>query len=196
MQEVIAYFSMEIALESNVPTYSGGLGVLAGDTIRTAADMKLPFVGVSLLHRKGYFSQKLDPYGGQSEGPQVWDPARFMTELKERVTITIEKRRVKIRVWRYDIVGLTGFKVPVYFLDTFLDENAPEDRGLTDYLYGGDNKYRFCQEVILGIGGLRMLRQLGYRKVRKFHMNEGHASLLGIELLTEQMQMKGKAKVE
>jgi len=191
-RQTIAYFSMEIGLLSDMPTYSGGLGVLAGDTIRAAADLKVPMVGVTLLHRKGYFYQRLDSTGRQTEEPVDWAVDDFLTELPERVSVTIEGRAVVIRAWKYEVAGPRDFSVAVYFLDSDVPENANWDRTLTHYLYGGDPRYRLCQEVILGIGGVRMLRALGHREVARYHMNEGHSSLLALELLDEESQRAGR----
>ena len=184
----VAYFSMEIGLEDAMPTYSGGLGILAGDTILSAADFRVPMVAVSLLHRKGYFYQRLTEDGRQIEEPVAWIPDDFAEELSPRVYVTIEERPVKVRAWRYDVKGLGGYAVPVFFLDTDLDENAEQDRTLTHYLYGQDKRYRLCQEIVLGIGGIKMLRALGFASIERFHMNEGHASLLTLELLDEQVR--------
>ena len=181
----IAYFSMEVALENAVPTYSGGLGVLAGDTLRSAADLSIPMVGVSLLHRKGYFFQRLDEQGRQIEEPVVWSIEDRLDPCEPRVSIELEGRTVHVRAWSYDLTGVTGSTVPVYFLDANLEENAEKDRGLTDTLYGGDPYYRLRQEAFLGIAGVRMLRALGYGSLRRFHMNEGHAALLTLELARE-----------
>lgn len=183
----VAYFSMEIGLDDAMPTYSGGLGILAGDTIISAADFRVPMVAVSLLHRKGYFYQRLTEDGHQIETPVEWVPDDFAEELPQRVAVTIEGRPVKVRAWRYDVRGAGSFTVPVYLLDTDLEENAEQDRTLTHYLYGQDKRYRLCQEVVLGIGGVKMLRSLGYGSIERFHMNEGHASLLTLELLDEQI---------
>ena len=180
----IAYFSMEIGLRDDIPTYSGGLGILAGDTVKSAADLCLPFVAVTLISRKGYFRQELDSRGHQTERPAEWDPSRLMTPAPETVTLTIEGRQVHIRAWIYLVESPRNESVPVIYLDADLPENAPEDRTLTDYLYGGDDTYRIKQEMILGIGGVRMLRQLGFQ-VKKYHMNEGHAAFLTLELLHE-----------
>jgi starch phosphorylase len=185
---IIAYFSMEIALESHIPTYSGGLGVLAGDTLRSAADLRLPMVGVTLLHRKGYFFQRLDDAGHQSEAPVAWPIDDFLQLTDGVCQVELEGRQVTVRTWRYRITGVSGAEVPVFLLDTDVPENDPFDRTLTDSLYGGDERYRLCQEVILGVGGVRMLRALGYRQVGKFHMNEGHAALLALELFAEELQ--------
>jgi len=185
LSDVIAYFSMEIALDPAMPTYSGGLGVLAGDTIRSAADLKLPMVAVTLLYRRGYFTQGLDANGWQTELPADWDVQEYCRELPARVQVNIEDRTIYLRAWQHTIKGVTGHEVPVFLLDADLPENSEWDRALTHRLYGGDSHYRLCQEVILGIGGVRTLRALGYHEVRRFHMNEGHAALLGLELLDE-----------
>ncbi len=183
--ETIAYFSMEIALDPGMPTYSGGLGMLAGDTVRSAADLKLPLVAVTLLHRKGYFTQTLDANGWQTEMPVSWDVAKLCRELPQRVQVGIEGRTVHVRAWQHTVKGTSGHEVPVILLDADLPENSEWDRALTHHLYGGDFHYRLCQEIILGIAGVRMLRALGYHEVRRFHMNEGHAALLVLELLDE-----------
>ena len=182
----IAYFSMEVGLDPAMPTYSGGLGVLAGDTLCAAADLAVPIVGVTLLHRKGFFRQHLDAHGNQTEGPSVWYPEEFMQPLEPRVSVTIEGRQVQIRAWRYLVHGASGHSVPVYFLDTALPGNGPWDQTLTDHLYGGDDHYRLCQEVVLGLGGVAMLRALGHKRIQTYHMNEGHSALLALALLEEQ----------
>jgi starch phosphorylase len=187
---------MEIALEADLPTYSGGLGVLAGDTIRSAADLKVPMVAVTLLHRKGYFYQRLDAGGWQTEEPAEWVVQDFLEEMQPRVTVKLEGRPVQLRAWKYEVKGISGFAVPVYLLDCDLPENTEWDRKLTDYLYGGDTWYRLCQETVLGIGGVRMLRALGYNSLTRFHMNEGHASLLTIELLYEQARKANRKTIE
>ncbi|MGE5218119.1 MAG: alpha-glucan family phosphorylase, partial [Chloroflexota bacterium] len=133
----IAYFSMEIGLETGVPTYSGGLGVLAGDTIRAAADLKIPMVAITLLHRRGYFYQRLDASGWQSEEPVDWVVGDFLTEMPQRVSVTIEERAVQLCAWKYEVSDSGDFTVPVYFLDADLEENSEWDRTLTHYLYGG-----------------------------------------------------------
>ncbi len=182
----VAYFSMEIAIHPSMPTYSGGLGVLAGDTLRSAADLGIPLIAFTLLHRKGYFQQHLDRTGMQSEEIQPWNPEAFCTEEAARVTVSVEDRIVTLRAWRYDLRGRSGHVVPIYLLDTDLNGNSGWDRGLTDHLYGGDTNYRLQQEIVLGMGGSRMAHALGYR-VNVYHMNEGHAALLTLGLLERQM---------
>lgn len=183
----IAYFSMEIALAPDIPTYSGGLGILAGDTLRSAADLGLPMVGVTLVHRKGYFRQRLDREGQQTEDQDPWLPEEKAELLDRTTSINIEGRRVVVRAWRFWIHGADGHELPVYLLDTCVPENSPWDQTLTDQLYGGDRHYRLCQEAVLGIGGVKMLRRLGHNEVTTFHMNEGHAALLSLALLEEQI---------
>lgn len=178
-----AYFSMEIAIDPEIPTYSGGLGVLAGDAVRSAADLELPLVAVTLLHREGYFLQSLDGQGRQEELPDAWDPAGRLERLDERARVSIEGREVIIRPWRYVCRGNSGHEVSVYLLDTDLAENDPYNRALTSHLYGGDSRYRLCQEAVLGMGGIAILEALGHSDIHVFHMNEGHSALLVLGLL-------------
>lgn len=178
----IAYFSMEIGISNNIPTYSGGLGVLAGDTIKSGADLKIPLVAVTLLSKKGYFRQDIDSDGRQIEYPIDWDPSKFLIRLSRKIAVQIEGRDVYIQAWRYNVQSVTGGKVDVIYLDTDVEENTKEDREITAFLYGGDDRYRLKQEIVLGIGGVRMLHALGFH-IKKYHMNEGHASLLTLELL-------------
>jgi len=180
--ERIAYFTMEIGLRSDIPTYSGGLGVLAGDTVRSAADLELPLVTVTLANRAGYFHQRIDETGRQQEEPDLWNPAQHARPLQARVVVPIEGRDVWVGGWLYVLEGHMGGRQPVILLDTDLAENRGHDRELTHFLYGGDEIYRLKQEVVLGIGGTRMLHALGFC-IRQYHMNEGHAALLCLELL-------------
>ncbi len=191
----VAYFSMEIGIDERVFTYSGGLGVLAGDTIRSAADLKVPMVAVTLLYRKGYFRQRLEADGWQREETSSWAFEELLDEEQQQTRVQVEGRTVHLRAWRYDVKGVGGYTVPIYFLDTDLPENSDWDRGLTQTLYGGDEHYRFSQEVILGIGGIRMLRALGYKDISPFHLNEGHAALLTLELLDEAAKGAGRESV-
>lgn len=178
----IAYFSMEIALKLDIPTYAGGLGILAGDTLRSAADLALHMVGVTLVSRAGYFNQKIDSLGRQIELPQKWEPSHYATSVCAKISVQIERRTVWVGAWLYRIEGLSGAEVPVILLDTDLPENSIEDREITHFLYGHDAAYRLKQEIVLGIGGIRMLQALGFQ-ISKHHMNEGHSALLGLELL-------------
>jgi glycogen phosphorylase len=185
-QRRIAYFSMEIALSSALPTYSGGLGMLAGDTLRSAADTAAPMVAVSLVHRRGYFRQHLDAVGQQTESDVPWTPETMLPSAGQVVTITMQGRDVAVCAWRFDVVGVAGHIIPVFLLDTDLEGNDPYDRRLTDHLYGGDTYYRLCQETVLGLAGVALLRAIGV-KPDVYHMNEGHAALLGIGLLEEHL---------
>jgi starch phosphorylase len=179
----IAYFSMEIALDPRMPTYSGGLGVLAGDTLRSFADLGIPVVGITLLHRQGYLRQRLDERGNQLDDPDPWPVAELVRPLAPTATVDIEGRPVKVRAFRYDVTGQGGHVVPVLLLDTDLDENGPGDRALTGNLYGGDDRYRLAQEIVLGVGGVRLLAAAGYGRIRRYHLNEGHAALAPLEVI-------------
>lgn len=179
---------MEVGIDDAVPTYAGGLGILAADTIRSAADLRVPMVAVTLLYRQGYLRQRLLSDGWQVEEPVSWRVDDFLQELPGRVSVELEGRTVLVRAWKYKVGGITGHTVPILFLDTGVPGNSEYDRRLTDRLYGGDERYRLCQEAVLGIGGVRMLRALGYLHLDRFHMNEGHSSLLTVELLDEMMR--------
>lgn len=185
----VAYFSMEIALEPGIPTYAGGLGVLAGDVMRSAADLELPMIGITLVSRAGYFKQEIDTGGQQIERPATWQPEAHTRRLGAKVAIHLEGRQVWIIAWLYLVSSPRGTTVPVLLLDTNLAENHVEDRTLTDSLYGGDSVYRLKQEAILGIGGVRMLRALAV-KIRCFHMNEGHSAFMGLESRRSQLKAR------
>jgi starch phosphorylase len=184
---------MEVALENGIPTYSGGLGVLAGDTLRAAADLSLPAVGISLVHRQGYTRQSLDAEGLQADAPQPWNPADHLQDVGARVEVTVGGKPVAVRAWRYNVVGVTGAIVPVYLLDTQLPENGDLDRQLTDRLYGGDQRYRLAQETLLGFGGVALLRALGHHRIHTHHLNEGHCSFVPLALLEEKVGEGGLA---
>ncbi|MBM3699371.1 MAG: alpha-glucan family phosphorylase [Actinobacteria bacterium] len=181
----IAYFSMEIGINESIPTYSGGLGILAGDTIKSCADLNVPIVGITLLSEKGYFHQKIDEHGNQLEMPIQFSAPKYLELLPPVINISIEERKVAVRAWLYRHQGINNYVVPVFFLDSNLDQNSEWDRNLTKYLYGGDEKYRLGQEMVLGIGGIRMLKALGYNKINRYHMNEGHAAFGTLELFSE-----------
>ena len=181
----IAYFSMEIGIDEHIPTYSGGLGILAGDTLKSCADLNVPIIGVTLLSEHGYFYQKIDREGNQIELPINFNINDFLTLLPSKTSVTIEDRTVHIRIWNYLVKGVSGYIVPVFFLDANLEENSEYDREITKHLYGGDNKYRLAQEIVLGIGGVRAIQALGYKTIDKYHMNEGHAALGTLELFSK-----------
>jgi starch phosphorylase len=173
---------MEIALEPRMHTYAGGLGVLAGDTARAAADLELPMVFVTLMSHEGYLRQTLDAQGNPLDAADPWTPGAFVHPLRAKVAVLIECREVWVRPWLYRLQGRLGQVVPVLLLDTGLPENSPEDREITGVLYGGDTTYRLKQEIVLGIAGIRILHALGF-EITTYHLNEGHAALLGLELL-------------
>ncbi len=190
--EQIAYFSLEYALTECMPIYSGGLGVLAGDHLKSASDLGLPLVAVGLFYHEGYFHQVLEPDGWQKEEYSPLDPfsqplSRVETADGTPLTIDVDYagRIVHARVWRVD-VG----QVPLYLLDTNRDDNDPADRAITSRLYGGDAELRVKQEMLLGIGGVRALAALGIRPA-VCHMNEGHSALLGLERIRMLMQERG-----
>jgi starch phosphorylase len=184
----IAYFSMEIALRDEIPTFSGGLGVLAGDHLKAASDQGLPVVGVTLLYHQGFFRQELDGAGRQVEQPVHWRPADHLERLDARVEVNISGRPVMVGVWRLVLDGIGGATVPVYFLDTLLSENDPADQAITDRLYPGVLVERLSQEAVLGLAGPAMLRELGHTDVAVFHMNEGHAALVPVALLSDRLR--------
>ena len=189
-QPSIAYFCFEFGLTEGLPIYSGGMGVLAGDYLKSASDLGLPMVAVGLAYQKGYFRQYLNADGWQAE---LYPENDFYTmpmqlEARDGMPVTVEVdypgRRVVAQIWRVQ-VG----RVPLFLLDTNLPQNQDHDRHITQQLYGGDGEMRIRQEILLGIGGLKALRALGIEP-RICHMNEGHAAFLGIErmrqLVTEQ----------
>ncbi len=184
----VAYFSMEIALHSAIPTYAGGLGVLAGDTVRSATDLELPMVAVSLVSHAGYFRQEIDAQGRQLEHAAAWELRHWAQPLDAKIAVQIDGRTVWIGAWLYVLEGHMGGRQPVLLLDTDLSENSSGDREITHYLYGGDSVYRLKQEIVLGLGGVRLLQALGFT-IRHYHMNEGHSALLGLELLHRHARM-------
>lgn len=187
-QEVIAYFSMEYGLDVSLPTYSGGLGILSGDHLKTASDMGLPLVGVGLLYRQGYFKQYLNPDGFQQESYPENDwynmPVYRCLDARGdpiRIAVDMAGRLVAAQIWRVD-VG----RADLYLLDTNIEENGPEERTITAALYGGDKETRIRQELLLGVGGIRALRALGITPAVT-HMNEGHSAFLALERIRELM---------
>jgi starch phosphorylase len=184
-QVELAYFSMEMMLESDVPTYAGGLGVLAGDILRSCADMHHPAIGVTLVYSGDTFNQIINIDGSQSFGRSDWQKLDQLTKLPNRIEMEVAGQRVTVMCWRHDIVSADGFVVPVYLLDTNILENPPWIRDFTQNLYGTNGDIRLCQELILGIGGIKMLRSLGYQNIKTYHLNEGHTAFATLELLAE-----------
>lgn len=180
----VAYFTMEVGFSRQIPTFAGGLGVLAADILRSATDLGVQAAGMTVCWQHGYMKQVINADGSQQYSETNWNPAEHLRKLPHTVEVTVEGRPVKVGVWVLELHS-GNHTVPVYFLDTNLPENQPHDRDITKYLYGGDGYMRLKQEVVLGIGGVRMLRKLGYADIGTFHMNEGHAAFLTLELLKE-----------
>lgn len=180
----IAYLTAEIGLWSELHTYSGGLGVLAGDHVKSAADAKLPLVAISLLYREGYGRQHLDAKGDQSETYAPIDPAQHLTNTGKTIQLPMDGSTLYASVWRTDVVGVSGHVVPVYFLDTFHPNNSAEFVGLGARLYGGDDDTRVRQEYLLGVGGVQALQALGH-DFAGMHLNEGHCTFAMLEMLRQ-----------
>jgi len=179
----VAYFSMEIGYDPKMPNYSGGLGILAGDTLKSCADLRVPLLAVTLLSEEGYFRQELDEHGNQTEHPEQWNISEKLKPLAQKVVVSISGRNVIVRGWLKRIEGITGFEIPVIYLDTDLPENCEYDRSITKRLYGGDIALRITQEIVLGIAGYKLIAEIGYTGIQKFHLNEGHGSFLILEML-------------
>ncbi|HQB51098.1 MAG TPA: alpha-glucan family phosphorylase [bacterium] len=191
----IAYFSMEIALDNKIKSYAGGLGVLAGDTLKSAADLQVPMVGLTILNRHGYFKQVITKQGEQKEIADHYDFSR-LKKLNIETSVIIGSDEVKIRAWEYIITSPKGYSLPVYFLDTDLASNKPKYRELSGHLYRVDPDYRLMQEIILGRGGVKILSALGYQQIKKYHLNEGHAALATIELFNNATAKTTAAKIK
>jgi starch phosphorylase len=194
-EPLVAYISMEIALENKIKTYAGGLGVLAGDILRSAVNMRFPMVGVTLFNHEGYFKQTITKDGEQKKSP---DKSEFLLfkKMPQTVTVNIGKEAVLVGAWRYLIKSESGFCVPIYFLDTDLPGNSPENRRLSGALYGGNEEYRLKQEIILGRGAVKILEAIGHKKIVKFHLNEGHGALAAVELFLNSKQAQEKNKIK
>ncbi|MDR1867192.1 MAG: alpha-glucan family phosphorylase [Treponema sp.] len=188
---VVAYFSMEYGMDVSLPIYSGGLGILSGDHMKTSSDMGLPLVGVGLLYRQGYFTQQLNTDGFQQEGYPENDWYNMPVERKEdqngnpiKISVDLAGRIVIAQIWEVK-VGRSS----LYLLDTNIEENPADIRDITAALYGGDKETRIRQEILLGVGGIRALRALGINPAVT-HMNEGHSAFLGLERIRELMEEK------
>lgn len=185
MQAKVAYFSMEVMLRTHIPTYAGGLGVLAGDILRSCADMKIPAVGMTLVYKGKSFVQRFNPDGSQQYDEIEWRKSDQFTKMPQRIELKIDGKTVSVGCWRFDIVGYSGFVVPVYLLDTDYFTNEPWMHEICDNLYDGRQYVRFCQEIVLGVGGVQILKCLGYDQVDCYHLNEGHAALAPLALLPD-----------
>ena len=193
----VAYFCAEFGVHNSLPLYSGGLGILAGDHLKSASDLQLPLIAIGLLYRYGYFVQRLRTDGWQEEHYGETFPSELPIQLVRdhdgsplQVEVLIRERNVLAQVWRAE-VG----RVSLYLLDTNIPENVETDRWVTGHLYGGDRETRIVQEMLLGIGGVRLLRTLGI-KPHVFHLNEGHSAFLTLELAREVIQTEGRSMAE
>lgn len=184
LMPVIGYFTAEIGLWSELHTYSGGLGVLAGDHVKSAADAGIPLVGMSLLYREGYGRQHLDSAGEQTETYAPIDPEDHLTDTGQSIQLDLDGATLYAKIWRTNVVGVTGHTVPVFFLDTSHPNNSPSFMGLGARLYGGDDGTRIRQEYLLGVGGVRALQALGYT-LEGMHLNEGHCTFAMLEMLRQ-----------
>lgn len=182
----VAYISMEIGLDSNIPTYSGGLGVLSGDTVRSAADLEIPMVGICLCYSSGYFYQFFNEFGEQKEKEIEWSFFYEFEKIEKPISIKIQDKEIKISAWLYQVIGQSGHIIPVYLLTTDVEGNEDWQRKLTAALYDSTSRWhRIVQEMILGIGGVKLLKSLGYNNIKVYHINEGHGAFATLELLKE-----------
>jgi starch phosphorylase len=182
----VAYISMEIGLDSNIPTYSGGLGVLSGDTVRSAADLEIPMVGICLCYSSGYFYQLFNEVGEQKEKEIEWSFYYEFEKIEKPITIKIQDKEIKISAWLYRVVGQSGHIIPIYLLTTDVVGNEDWQRKLTAALYDSTSRWhRIVQEMILGLGGVKLLKSLGYNNIKVYHINEGHGAFATLELLKE-----------
>ena len=179
----IAYFSAEIGISANLPTYSGGLGVLAGDHIKAATDTGLPMVAITLMYKEGYFKQRVDEKGIQTETYPRFDPKSKLKQIPDKFILRLRGRDVWVVAYEYLYKGENGQTISIYFLDTDLDKNSHDNRSISLRLYSGNKNHRILQEAILGFGGIRLLEILGYENIQTYHMNEGHCSFLTLALL-------------
>ncbi len=174
LSKSIAFFSFEIGLDNRIPSYAGGLGILAGDMLKSATDMNLDMLGVSLLYSKGIFQQALDEDGNQTEFYADWEPAKFMRLLEETFYIKIENRRVRVQIWEYFLEGSSGHKNPIYFLDTNCRENEEIDQLICKEVYPNDQTVWLKQQILLGLGSIQALKLLKYPVLDNYHLNESH----------------------
>ena len=184
-QATVAYFSAEIGISPSLHTYSGGLGILAGDHIKAAADLDVNMVAVTLMYKEGYFKQRMDEDGNQTEIYPRFEPDPLLEKLDGTITLPLRGREVHVQVWKYTFLGIGGTPIDILLLDTDVEENAHDDRSITLRLYAGGKDHRILQEAVLGFAGIRALRNLGYKDFSTYHMNEGHCSFLTLELLKE-----------
>ncbi|MHA1270028.1 MAG: alpha-glucan family phosphorylase [Candidatus Helarchaeota archaeon] len=187
----IAYFSMEIGLMSDIPTYSGGLGVLAGDFLEKAVDLEIPMIAVTLCYAAGYFYQMIGPYGDQISKNIRWQFSSSFEKLPTTIKIKIQDKEFQIGTWIYNIIGKrNGFVIPVFLLDSDVEGNEEWFKRITHTLYTAQPFMRVVQEAILGIGGVRLLKELCFDQIETYHLNEGHAGFVIFELLRKYLDPK------
>ena len=178
----VAYLCLEFGFKSEMKTYCGGLGILAGDTIKSAADLGLDMFGLSILYKNGWFKQEILATGEQQESPDTWNFSQYLIPLNIQHTIHISGEDVKFQVWKYEVIGFNGHIVPVYFLDADLQENSAEMRLISDKVYPADKQLRIAQEALLGLGGVQILEKLGHKEIKNYHCNESHSIFAALEL--------------
>lgn len=192
----VAYLSMEIALENEIKTYAGGLGILAGDILKSAAQKKFPMIGITLINRLGYFKQKINNSGRQIETIDRDYNFALLKKLDAEISVNIGKDQVRVGVWQYIIKGKNDFEIPVYFLDTNILGNKGVYKKITSKLYGGSPEMRLRQEIVLGRGGVKIIEVLGYKNIKKYHLNEGHGALTAIELFYKAKALSDGGKIK
>lgn len=181
----VAHFSLEIFLETDIPTYAGGLGILIGDLLRSSADLEYSSVAVSLAYNGRQFDQSVKSDGTQVFSRPNWQKSDQIIRLPNKVQIYIQETPIWVSCWRYDFVSLNGFTIPIFLLDTDLPENPNWAKNIVEGLYTDQPEMRLSQEILLGIGGVKMLRELGYNEVNNYHLHEGHAAFVPLALMYE-----------
>jgi len=193
--KTVAYFSMEIALEKDLKTYAGGLGVLAGDILRSASKKNFSMIGVTLLNKHGYFKQVINSTGKQEEFIDRSN-LKKLELLPGKMYLNIGFDKVLFKAWRYFLQHDNGLKIPIYFLDTDWPENREKHRRLCENLYPGDRRKKLKQAILLGRGGVKLLNKIGLDKISKIHLNEGHGALAAIELFLNSKQVSETDKIK
>ncbi|PIZ46112.1 alpha-glucan family phosphorylase [candidate division WWE3 bacterium CG_4_9_14_3_um_filter_41_6] len=183
---LVAYFSMEVGIDANIKTYSGGLGILAGDTLRSLADLNVPTIAITLLSEYGYFSQEIID-GQQVETYPRWDIEKYLEKLDTEIEIPVGPHKLHVKIWKYTLTGISGHTIPILFLDANHPKNPPELKKLTQRLYPTNREYRLLQEILLGVGGYVALQTLQYQP-SIYHLNEGHSALLTLALYHDAKQ--------
>ncbi len=178
----VAYFSMEIAINHLIPSYHGGLGILAGDILKSATDLGLNMVGMGLFCQYGNFKQSLDELGNQKDELSDWKPEDFYELLPETFEVEISGNKILGRIWKYQLKGVNGNQNPIYFIDAGSPENSPEDQKISYQLYSGDSDIWLKQQIFLGLGGVKALNALGLPLFDTYHLNESHDLFVMLEL--------------